>query len=274
MYSFGPLPRQRRSGRHLGTHQKIDRVARRHIAHFTVPRLRFPSSTDILHFEGSRGPDGVKLKSPGKDEPWHFIDPDQPHEGELLEAIHNHSINLTAALRAGDTTRASFEAAWLAHAVTDGLTPAHHEPYKDQIMHMKRPVGNQPQKVRNKMVMTGESKREALKNNWQYWGAKGIMTTHTLFEGGIASATKPFRFNSGLPSEHDFEHLQEDGFETIYIRLLKEIAALDMYEQFKRTGWTNELARLTNHELLPRIVMAVTLAWYDAYQKALSEEKS
>lgn len=273
MYSFGPLPKQRRSGRHLGTHQKIDRVARRHLARYISSQLEFPTSTEIVHFEGSRGPDAIKLKSPGKDEPWHFIDPDMPHEGELLENIHDHSVNLTAALRAQDSVRAAFEAAWLAHAVTDGLTPAHHEPYKDQIMHMKRPVDAEPQKVRNKMVMTGVNKRDTLRNNWQYWGAKGIMTTHTLFEGGIASATKPFRFNSGMPSEHDIEQLQEDGFEAIYIRLLKEVAALDMYEQFKKTGWTNELARLTNHELLPRIIMAVTLVWHEAYSRALEGNK-
>ena len=32
-----------------------------------------------------------------------------------------------------DKTRAAFEAAWLAHALTDGLTPAHHYPYQEAV---------------------------------------------------------------------------------------------------------------------------------------------
>jgi hypothetical protein len=272
MYSFGPLPKQRRSGRHLGTHQKIDRVARRHISQFLVAEVPFPSSREILHFEGMRGPDGVKLKSPGRDEPWHFIDPDHPHEGELLQNIHDHSVNLTAALESQDTVRAAFEAAWLAHAVTDGLTPAHHEPLKDQIRHMQH--GDEAQQtVRGKVIMKGANKREKIRNNWHYWGAKGIMTNHTLFEGGIATATKPYRFHSGMPSRHDIESLLDEGFEPLYVRLVTEVAALDMYEQFKKTGWTNELARMTNHDLTPRIIVAVTLAWYAAYYQACKEAR-
>ena len=46
--------------------------------------------------------------------------------------------------------------------------------------------------------------------------------------------------------------------------------ALDMYERFKRTGWTRTLARQTANELLPTIIRAVTLAWYDCIMESRS----
>lgn len=275
MYAFGPLPKQKRSGHMIGTHQKIDRVARRHLGEMILHSEnadKFPSIGDILHFEGTRGPDGIKMKSPGRDEPWHFIDPREP-EGVLLDYISDHHDNLVAALRSGNTTRAAFEAAWLAHAVSDGLTPAHHDPYEEQTKHMRTDDQVKLGKFRSRMVMSGGgSSKDFIRHNWQYWGAKGVLTTHALFEAGVAMAAKPFRFHSGMPSEHDIEVLLEDGFEHTYVRLVKEIASLEMYESFKRTGWTSTLARQTNKELLPRVVMAVTLAWFEAYREAFDEE--
>ncbi|NCU30525.1 hypothetical protein EOM57_01845, partial [Candidatus Saccharibacteria bacterium] len=132
MYSFGPLPKFGKSGRHIGVHQKIDRVARRYFKIYEQPDLKFPGIADILHFEGIRGPDGIKLKSPGVDEPWHFVDPKSPSE-QFLGYVRDHSCNLTTALVENDIKRASFEAAWLAHVVTDGLTPAHHELINEEL---------------------------------------------------------------------------------------------------------------------------------------------
>ena len=90
---------------------------------------KFPSIDEILNFEGIRGPDGLKRKSPGVDEPEHFIIPDKD-DGVLIGYIRNHHWNLVRALRRKDRERAAFEAAWLAHAITDGLTPAHHYPFR------------------------------------------------------------------------------------------------------------------------------------------------
>lgn len=273
MYAFGPLPKQQRSGRVIGTHQKIDRVAYRNLLEINDKPASFPSISQILHFEGTRGPDGVKLKSPGKDEPWHFVDPREP-EGILFEYIADHQSNLVSALRRGDMTRAGFEAAWLAHAVADGLTPAHHDPYEEQTRHMRTVDEAKLGKFRSRVVMSGGGSRtDFIRHNWQYWGAKGVLTTHALFEAGVAMAAKPFRFHSGMPSEHDLEIVRDEGFEQTYVRLIKEVASLDMYDSFKRTGWTSTLARQTNKELLPRVVMAVTLAWY-ASMIASKEEPS
>ena len=270
MYAFGPIPKQKRTGRVVGTHQKIDRVARRHLEPYLQPRVNFPVIKDILHFEGSRGPDAIKIKSPGRDEPWHFIDPANIQSDDiLLVAIRNHSANLTEALIKNDQVRASFEAAWLAHAVTDGLTPAHHDPLDEQVKDL-RPNDHRKDTFRGRVIMTGNGSGKAfVQNNWKYWGAKGIATTHALFEAGVATTAKPLRFNDAAPAKADVDELQRRGFESLYIDSIGQVAALDMYENFKRLGWTHELARQTSQELLPVIIRAVTLAWHEAYLKAL-----
>ncbi len=48
----------------------------------------------------------------------------------LIELIKEHYKNLVKELQANNSERISFEAAWLAHAIVDGLTPAHHYPYE------------------------------------------------------------------------------------------------------------------------------------------------
>ena len=123
MYSGTTI--SQRSGKILGAHQKLDRVARRALEH-ALPGTAFPSIKDILSFEGVNGPDGIKRKSPARDEPWHYYDPTDPNDTMLIEMIENHVLNLTKALKNGNTEKAAFEAAWLAHAIVDGLTPAHH----------------------------------------------------------------------------------------------------------------------------------------------------
>ena len=269
MYAFGPLPRQKRTGRVIGTHQKIDRVARRHLDKH-VMSVPFPGIDAILHFEGGRGPDAIKLKTPDHDKPKHFINPSSITKNDpLLGIIDDHSHNLTAALSSQDAIRAAFEAAWLAHAVTDGLTPAHHEPYEDQIKELMREEEDR-QNIRGKVMMTGNgSKRQFVRNNWQYWGAKGIMTTHTLFEAGVASTAKPLAFRQAAASEEDIDDLRKRGFRNTYIDMISAIDELKMYDRFKREGWTRALASQTTRTLLPTIIHAVELAWLEAYERTL-----
>lgn len=272
MYSFGPLPNQKKSGRVIGTHQKIDRVARRHLAKIISDDSAFPSIKDILHFEGIHGPDGVKLRSPGVDEPKHFINPDQPHEGMLLTYIAEHISNLTTALREQNSSRAAFEASWLAHAVTDGLTPAHQIPYEEMLDELWGNSASDRTKVMDKVLIKGETRLRTVKNFWEHWGPKGLLSSHTLFEAGVNTVTKGRRFNDAVPNETDFYELTTDGFEKLYIRLVKEVAELDMYTNFMKNGWTERLAHQTNKELMPRIIRAVVLAWYTAY--AAAQEKT
>lgn len=274
MYAFGPIPKQKRSGRVIGTHQKIDRVARRHIKVHLRPEVPFPAIKDILHFEGSRGPDGIKMKSPGKDESWHFIDPKNilPSDGLIVD-IKNHSENLTQALIDRNNERAAFEAAWLAHAVTDGLTPAHHEPLHEQVKHM-RASDERQHKFRSRIVMSGNgSRRKFVKNNWKYWGAKGIMTSHALFEAGVATTAKPLAFKTAAIQVEEINEVKRRGFIAMYTDMVRKIDELHMYDRFMSDGWTRTLAQQTTRELIPTIIHAAELSWYAAYDEALKREK-
>lgn len=249
----------------MGVHQKIDRVARRHITEVMPAWCNFPSSRQILHFEGKNGPDGIKRKSPGIDEPWHFINPDDPEDTSLLKMIDHHIQNLADALRHGNTERAAFEAAWMAHAITDGLTPAHHFPLEQAMAELRGGEGLETRdSVLKKGLMPGDTIREKLRNNWQFWGAKGMMNMHIGFEMGVASVVAYRRFQDGMPSPDDRRWVRQHGFRAYYRNAVWQVDAMAMYETFAQKGWTTTLARQTNRELMPLIIRSVVLGWLSA----------
>ena len=253
----------------MGVHQKIDRVARKHVSKFPDYEDRFPGIKTILQFEGKNGPDGIKRKSPSIDEPWHFIDPTNIESSPLITVIEQHLSNLTAALTSNNTERAAFEAAWLSHAITDGLTPAHHYPLEEKLRELRGGEGNETRtSVLKKNLMKGDTKIEAIKNNWRYWGAKGAMTTHMAFESGIASVIAYQRFNSSLPSEEQLNACLSRGFYEIFKDAVSEIDNLSMYDRFQKGGWTTTLAKQTNQILMPTIIRTVALAWLSALDKS------
>lgn len=262
-----------KSGLIMGAHQKIDRVSHRLLKPLLKRSLKFPTTKSILHFEGLNGPDGIKRKSPGRDEPWHFIDPHDPEDRVLLDAIVDHRENLTRALMENNQVRAAFEAAWLAHAVVDGLTPAHHEPFEEELERLRGEDITTRTSVKSKIMMPGGgSTKRFIKNNWEYWGAKGVMSTHFHFEIGVASTITPLSFDDAGPSGNDLIRLKQDGFEALFLEALKEIASLKMYDRFLKNGWTSRMAGLTKQALAPIIVRTVVLAWYECYWRALKKK--
>ncbi len=254
------------SGRLVGAHQKIDRLARTSLSEAIKPEQNvFPSIRSILHFEGFNGPDAIKRKSPAKDEPWHYYFPFDTDSQELITIISDHYDNLVKALKASDSVRASFEAAWLSHAVVDGLTPAHHYPYEERLVELRGGQGIKSRTtIKDKLIMPGGSAIEQLKNNWGMWGPKGLMTTHGFFEWGVAAIIVPLTTKKVLLSESDTNELYECGVEELFRRKAREIAATHMYERYQRLGWTPALARQVRMRLAPTIVRTVTLIWYAA----------
>lgn len=256
----------------MGVHQKIDRVAHRHIQKLTPQRITFPSTHDILHFEGLNGPDGIKRKSPAKDEPWHYIDPANPEDRDIVVMIDDHIQNLAMALRTKNNERAAFEAAWMAHAIVDGLTPAHHYPLEAKLEELRNGKGLETRvTAKDKILLPGATRRIQLRNNWEFWGAKGVMTTHLAFELGVATTIAAQRFDNSAPTTEDIRRIQADGFEPLFIETLDRIADLKMYEEFSRLGWTRRMARETKNTLIPHIIKTVTMGWYQAV--LLAEEK-
>lgn len=253
-----------KSGNAFGVHQKIDKAAYSLVSPYLLSG-NFPESKQILHFEGKNGPDGIKRKAPSKDEPWHFIDPTSPKDGNLLQDITAHHRNLSAALRKKDAHRAAFEAAWLAHAIVDGLTPAHHYPFEEHLETLRGEGIETRTSIRKKIVIPGGSGRERIRNNWAFWGAKGVMTTHLLFELGVASAVTPFPKLRKLTQE-ELHITNETQYIQYYLLCLQRVNELHMYERFSEKGWTAQLARQTRTRLIPEITYAVAIGWLSAYK--------
>lgn len=267
MYSGTTLTRA--SGRVMGAHQKIDRIARLHLKKITPQNQGFPSIRQILKFEGKNGPDAVKRKSPAQDEPWHYFNPFDDADTQLIDLIKYHYDNLVSALAAKQREKASFEAAWLAHALVDGLTPAHHYPYEEKLTELRGGKGVETRtSIKEKILMPGDTKRQQIKNNWKMWGPKGLMTAHGLFEIGVAGLIAPLRFGESVPKEPQISSALETPVEVIFVNAAREIAVMDMYNNYIAKGWTPKLTWQVRHKLTPIIINTVTLAWYKALQQS------
>lgn len=265
MYSGTTLTRA--SGRILGAHQKIDRLAEKQLSQLLNNDKQFPKIRQILHFEGCNGPDGIKRKSPAKDEPWHFFQPFDLSDNELLEIIESHYKRLVMSLKQRDEVRASFEAAWLAHAIVDGLTPAHQYPYGEKVAELSGKSLDRRQSVRQKIMMPGESMIELCKNNWKFWGPKGLFITHAAFEVGIATLIKPLSIDKDICTQQ-LNLINSDNLKEWYRETAQSVARMELYDRFYKHGWTREIAKDVRKQLLPILVRSVALAWHGAVQEA------
>lgn len=263
MYSGTTL--RNSSGRIMGAHQKLDRVARRALKQI-MPDSNFPAIREILHFEGKNGPDGIKSKSPAQDEPWHYYDPADPSDTLIVKMIKEHGRNLADALKAGNNEKAAFEAAWQAHAIADGLTPAHHFPLAERLEELRGASIDTRTTIKDKLIVRGEgdSAGEMLAKNWEMWGAKGMMTTHGTYEWGVATTIAPLRLKNGYPTMTECRNVLDVGIVPVFVQAAKQIYELKMYDRFIRKGWTRRLARETREILAPLVVKTITLAWYEA----------
>jgi hypothetical protein len=268
MYAGSTLKHTQRFDAWFGAHQKIDRTARRHLQQI-LPKAVFPTARQILRFEGMDGPDGIKRKTPAQDEPWHYYDPENADDKQIIELIEGHYRELVRALKGENTARAAFEAAWLAHALVDGLTPAHHYPYEAELTKLRGGAGIETRTTpKEKLLMPGENLRGRVSNNWKMWGDKGLLATHFAFEWGVAVMIIPLRLARALPAKADRKFVREQGVAKLFQARAKQIANLHMYEQFYKSGWTPRLAKQVRRELVPTIASTVTLAWYAAAREA------
>jgi len=250
------------SGRVMGVHQKIDRIARKQITQIVGKTILFPGIGKILHFEGKNGPDAIKRKSPAHDEPWHFYSPFDDDDAKLIKTIRYHYDMLVEQLKNRNNERAAFEAAWLAHALVDGLTPAHHYPYEEKLIELHESNNLKARNsVKNKLIIPGTTPREMLKKNWKMWGPRGLMTTHGLFEMGIAMLVTPLTFSDTSPSKDDIDKILDIGVVEWFKRSAREIAVLDMYKRYYRGGWSTKLTIQVRHKLMPTTIQMVSLAW-------------
>lgn len=258
----------KRSGNLLGAHQKFDRVAAKFV-HTLRPEHYFPNGKEILLFEGNNGPDAIKRKSPGKDEPWHYWDPTDETDTVLLDIVVNHFNGLVKALKNVDHERSAFEAAWLAHAVVDGMTPAHHYPYEQKLIELRGGAANDTRNsIKKKVMIKGDTKRQTISNNWKLWGSKGLMLSHHLFEAGVSTNSQTLRLKKAVPQNADVRHAQNIGLKAYLKEQVMEIYKLNMYERFLRTNWSPNLIRDVRSKLAPTITHTVAVIWILAVDEA------
>jgi len=248
----------------LRAHQKIDRVAMRHLVRLAGRVPDFPRIREILHFEGVNGPDAVKFKRSNEGQPWHFINPFDENDTNLRDIIGGHYDKLVESLKTKNHERASFEAAWLAHALVDGLTPPHHYPYEAELEQLRGADRHSRLSLRDRALVKGKNKRDTVNRSIKLVGPRGLLTNHANFEAGAYVIVLPFRLHRGMPTAADIAELHELGVIGYFRRQAREIGALGMYDTFMQHGWTAKLARQVRHEMAPRMAKTVTLLWYAA----------
>jgi hypothetical protein len=266
MYSGTTLKPLKRFDAWLGAHQKIDRLALKSLEQLLGGAKKLPTSKEIMAFEGIDGPDGIKRKSPSKGELWHYYNPNDPDDFAIIQILEDQYSSLVKALKSGDRTKAAFEMAWLAHGVVDGLTPAHQYPYEKELIKLRGGEGNETRTTASKKIfMPGDTVSKKIYNNWKMWGDKGLLATHFAFEWGVALIIGPLRFSPKfVPAKKDAKKAYQKGMAQLFADYAHEIADLNMYERFYKSGWTVSLAKTARSDLIPPIVQAVTLVWYCA----------
>lgn len=247
-------------------HQKLDRVAHRHLCALLPKGSFFPDIRQVLHFEAHKGPDNAKLKRQEKGEqPWHFIDPLDIGDTDLHRQIRHHYAGLVEALKQQDVVRGGFEAAWLAHALVDGLTPAHHFPYEAELERLR---GGETRDTRKGLIgrvyVKGDTMLLSVQQSLKLVGPKGLLTNHAMFEAGAYAIIAPLRLSRAKPSPADLKRIMQDGVVSEFQQTAKEIAQLKLYDRFIERGWVQAVSRDVRRELAPRMVRMVTLAWYAA----------
>lgn len=250
-------------------HQKLDRVARKHFDTL-LPETFFPPIKQILHFEAGHGPDGAKLKRQ-KDakQPWHFVDPENASDTELFEQIKHHYVNLVTAVKQKDEVRAAFEAAWLAHALVDGLTPAHHYPYEKELSEIRGDDDKNTRKgLAGRLYVKGDTVASSVKQSLKLVGPNGLLTSHAMFEAGAYTLIAPLKLKSGLPDDKQINDVITRGIIPVFKDLASEISEMDIYNRFCKIGWTQTISQDVRKEMAPRMVRMITLAWYSASHEA------
>ncbi len=251
-------------------HQKLDRVAYRRLHSLLPSDSFFPSIKQILHFEAGQGPDNAKLKRQlHGEQPWHFVNPFDATDTDLHQQIKQHYCGLVKALKQKDEVRSGFEAAWLAHALVDGLTPAHHFPYEKELSRLRGGEERGSRKgLTGRLYVKGDTITKSVLQSVKLVGPKGLLTTHAMFEAGAWAIIAPLRFKKALPSPAELQRIHDDGVVAVFKQLAREVAEFDLYQRFFALGWTQPLSRDVRLELAPRMIRMITLAWYAAAQEA------
>lgn len=246
-------------------HQKIDKVAYRHLKGIIPKEIFFPKLKQIIYFDGAKGPDSAMLKRQvSVEQPWHFINPKDKKDKRLITQLEHHFTWLVESLKNKDEIRSGFEAAWLAHAIVDGLTPAHHYPYEEELEAIIGKTRNDRKGLIGRAFVKSETMSQSIARSLKLIGPKGLVTTHALFEGGAYALIAPLKLDNAKPNQNDLAKIRKKGLSTFFLNAVKEVDSYNLYARFYKTGWNKSISRDIRQFLAPIMVKTVTLAWYEA----------
>jgi len=249
----------------IATHQRIVRASRREALKYLPRTAKLPSAKQINRFEGKNGPDGLAGKHNVLDFPTEFVDPEN-NDGLLFQNIKNHMHALRIAYRQKNSVRVAFEMAWLEHIIVDGLTPAHHQPFKQQIKDLDPREAEEINGLFKRIFMPGDNMFDVFIKNWKRLGPGGLGTAHIMFEAGIDFIMMPLPPSTFETNFTVQELVKARGgrYLQLYDSSIRRINQLHMFERYEEEGWTTSLAADVRETLLPECVKMVTLAWLAA----------
>lgn len=162
----------------------------------------------------------------------------------------------------------------MAHAITDALTPAHQYPMTDKIIEISGKSPSERDKIIKKMFLSGDNWRERILNNWEYIGPKGVMSSHMLYEMGVATmissmAAKKFAL---MPTNEEIQIVLDGNFMKLFENKIKWVFNQEYYKRYMEKGWTTRLAQETKYILLPEISKMVALGWFEGIRLAYEKE--
>jgi hypothetical protein len=246
------------------THQRICRAARHEVTKYLPAGKFLPSSKQIVHFEGHNGPDGLAGKHSTGDFPTEFIDPADPNP-PLYDEILNRIHNLRRAAKQHNEVRMAFEMAWLEHVVVDGLTPAHHQPFKKQLKELDPRSEAEINSILKRILVPSKNPLDLVLKNLRKSGPRGIATHHILFEAGIDFIVMPTSPKKLAPtieiSVRDLALAKSGKYPALYRQSVDHINQHQMFQRYETAGWTSDLVEDVRKVLLPEAVRMVILAW-------------
>jgi hypothetical protein len=154
--------------------------------------------------------------------------------------------------------------------IIDGLTPAHHQPFKEQLKANDPRAEAEANSILRRIFVPGTNFRDLFERNWQRLGPRGVGTNHILFEAGIDFIVMPIRPKSFPTVDITVEEIKKaksGHFLEMYWKSVKHVDSLQMFERYEKDSWTPDLADDVREKLIPEVIRMVILAWIAAIYK-------
>ena len=90
------------------------------------------------------------------------------------------------------------------------------------------------------------------------------MATHGSFELGFSALIAPMTFADTVPSTTEVAQIQQLGLRDYFVQVAREVAILELFNDYYATGWNLRLAYRVRYKLAPVLIKTITLAWYAA----------